>query len=501
MCAKKHLFISEQSADQFRIFQNRSAVLLSVPPCLHAQGKNPAREIRQPGNGTARKIHPVPFRMAVQTGIIQTAKHPETHRCNPNRSIQFFCDCFMIFQQQYIQVSHRVFQNPERIIHVKTASHRHLLVLPPVITPDQRQHGAPYRGHPGVFPRIPIAFPAENLQEIRNAEVLRIPTVRRKIFQHKGISMGTLRPVNHPPAHRVFRRSRKTPFNHIVIAAHFRIRLECMKNAERPREIADQIPVLKIIQFIATVGSIIKNHSVPRIQFTDKAAHLLRRPVTYEVPCRKHQRRGGISGTQFPDDPAVSVELHQMIPRMIPVAEAFRRADGMKQFRRTVMFDMRFRQLEIIVEMFLLTDIPDQPGRLSILRYVRLRHEFRFDRVQKLLRRPAVPVAHGSGILGVHEIPLTGILQQRGAQFSPFFQRPELRAVVEGAGDVGGCAPVRIGIRHCFRKCLLENVVHADTEHEEIQTLFHVPVNFAFPVLQIPVFRLETMEAAVREIT
>lgn len=61
-----------------------------------------------------------------------------------------------------------------------------------------------------------------------------------------------------------------------------------------------------------------------------------------------------------------------MIPRMIPVAEAFRKADGMKQFRRTVMFDMRFRQLEIIVEMFLLTDIPDQPGRLSILRYVRL---------------------------------------------------------------------------------------------------------------------------------
>ena len=310
--------------------------------------------------------------------------------------------------------------------------------------------------------------------------------------------MRTFRPVDQPSAHRVFRRKGQTAFDDVVVAAYFVCRFVCVENSENPREFAEEPPVGEVVDLVRGIGGIFKDHGAGGIKLRHKFLHLSCIPIHAEIPASDQQRCIRILFTQSADDAAVGVELHLVIGSMIRIAPALRQPDRVEQFRRTVFPDVGFSQFEVVVKISVVADIPYQPCFL-VVAFGCLRHEFRLDPVQEIIRSPAVPVSHGSHVFRMEEIALSGIGENLFTEFSAVFQRPEKIAVVIRARF--GFRYLVSGIVYEFRERFLEQIVEPDPQHEQIEAFLENPVDFPFPLVKIPVFRLETVQAPVREIT
>ena len=155
----------------------------------------------------------------------------------------------------------------------------------PVVGFRQRQGGLPDRQHRlgGLFV---IAVLAECLDKIVDFDVRRCrrPRVGGEIFEQQRVGVGNLWPVDKSFAHRIFHGHGEVAFDDVVVAAHFRMGLVGVEDAEHPRELAEKAPVLEIVQFVVRVGRVVENDRVGGIELRDEFADLLGPPMHAEIP-------------------------------------------------------------------------------------------------------------------------------------------------------------------------------------------------------------------------
>ena len=201
---------------------------------------------------------------------------------------------------------------------------------------------------------------------------------------------------------------------------------------------------------------------------------------------------------QIIDQAAVRVEFHLQVLGAVFVAVALRDPDRVEKLGFPVIIDVRLGQFPVVFEVFVLPNVPDQTGRLAVTAGG-LRNERGLHPVEELLRRARVPVAHRAEVLGVHQVTLKSVRQNLFAQLAAELERPEKRPIVVPAHRFRkGFRGVRVV--HDVGERFLENVVHPDAEHEDVEALFHEPVDFLLPVVKGPVLRLEPVEAPVSEV-
>ena len=326
---------------------------------------------------------------------------------------------------------------------------------------------------------------------------IRLPSIGAKKVEHKNIGVRRFRPENIPPAERVRFGDFLPRRDKIVTAANIERRLIGEKNPENVGEFTDHAPIRKVVRRIPVRRVIPKNR--PRgVRFGEKAARLLRLPGIEEIPPGEQKRRVRIMPAQQFGQPPIGVELHFQIVGAVLIAVPLGDANRMEQLGPAVIRDMRGGQFPVILQIHVVPNIPDQSGRLAVAAR-RLRQKRRMHRIEKLLRRSAVPMAHRAEIFRVHQIALKGVVENHFAQFAPIFERPKKRPVIVPPERFGN----RFGwvrIIDDFRERLLKNIVMTNPEHKKIEPLFEHPVDFPPPLVRSPMLRLKTKESAMGEI-
>ena len=204
-------------------------------------------------------------------------------------------------------------------------------------------------------------------------------------------------------------------------------------------------------------------------------------------------------GFRLRDQALQHVHLQAQVGRAILVAEALAEADRVEEVGLAVSGDGRLGELPVGIEPLVLAHVPHAVRGVSVAPAL-LRQEVRLHRVEELVRRAGVPVAHRAEVLGHHHATVKGVVEHGLAQESAELERPEERAVVVALHRLGeGLRGV--GVVHHVGIRLLERVVHADARHDEVEAALDAPVDLAFPILEPPVLGLEAREAAVREVT
>ncbi len=197
-------------------------------------------------------------------------------------------------------------------------------------------------------------------------------------------------------------------------------------------------------------------------------------------------------------------DLHVEIPFPVLVAHALAQSDRVEETRRgrarAVCRNGRLRHLPVFVHPLVVADVPHLGVRHLVVRsLVREGDELRLLLREEVLRRARIPVRHRAEILGHHQPAVERVLLEVAAQFAAVLQTPEERAVVVClTGSREGLGGIWIGAR--LGESPLEEVVLPDAEHEHVQPPLQHPVDFLLPVFEAPVLRLETCEAAMREI-
>ena len=315
--------------------------------------------------------------------------------------------------------------------------------------------------------------------------------------------MRGLGPEDEALAHGVGRRDGQPFGDQVVIAADVVLPLVGMENAERIGEAAHHAPVREVGVALVRrqVGGVVQDDRPRGIELRKEPADLLPLPSgQVEVPRGDQHGRRGIVFAEFRKDAAVGVELHLQIVRTVLEHLALGNADRMEHLRRAVCVDMRLREFPVVVQIAVVADIPHGIAGIAHVGAARLGAERGVLRLEERLRRATVPMGHRTHVLGMDQLALGGIAQYVAAQLAAVFERPGRRAVVERPWLGLGKRSVRGRIGHDIGECLLENVVHADTEHEEVQPLLEHPVDLALPLPGPPVLGLKAAEAAVGEV-
>ena len=170
----------------------------------------------------------------------------------------------------------------------------------------------------------------------------------------------------------------------------------------------------------------------------------------------------------------------------------------MEELRLSVCVDVGFGQLKVVVEVFLLSNIPDASRRIVVM-LVGLREHIRVHLVKEFDRRSRVPVGDRSAVFGMPKVALKGVFENSLSQFATVFKRPEKGTLVV-TRSCSGELFVSFGIGNDIGESLLEDVIHTDTEHNEIEALLQYPIELDRPILKAPMLCLKTVQTAVRKV-
>ena len=312
--------------------------------------------------------------------------------------------------------------------------------------------------------------------------------------------MGILRPEHHSFAHRVGGGIRETPRDVVVIAPDLIGRFVGVENAVDPGEFPQHAPVQEIIGFLIDVAGIIQQDGILRIQSGNEIPDFLIAPRGDEIPAGDQQRGMRIMFPQFVFDPPERITFEIVVPLMVGETAAFRQSDGMEHFRCMVFAQLGFRKFPVAFHIDVFPDVPDLPFRTAFIA-VLFRDESRLETVQEFRRGEVVPMRHGAAVGRHDQSARPGIIIHFPQHFGAVFRFPEHRPVEMAVPPPFRRLLAEPRIRDHIRKRFLEQIFDPGPDRKQVQPFFHDPVDFLFPVRQIPVFRLETVQSAMGEIT
>ena len=339
-----------------------------------------------------------------------------------------------------------------------------------------------------------VAAAAEIRSEAARVDYPVRPRVGSGVLEHKRVGVRQLGPENKADAERVCFGFFHHAFDESVVVADLRVRLIGLKDTENPRKAAYYIPVEHRILGLR-IGGIIKQENLLFVQLVQQAANFVIGIGKVQIPRSQQQLASGIVFPDIPADTTVNVQLQPQIGLTVLGIGALGQADGMKQPCLPVIPNVRGGEREIVIQIRVVGNVPDQPGLLAVDAAV-LRKQPGLLGTQEVQRCAGVPVRHRAAVLGVHQVALEGVGQHPFAQHASVLERPEERAVVKPLPRLG--KPVHGGgIGNAVGERLLEQVVQPQPQHKQVHPLFQQPVNFTLPIPRSPHFGLKPVQRAM----
>lgn len=180
------------------------------------------------------------------------------------------------------------------------------------------------------------------------------------VFEHERVGVRQLRPEDEPDAERVALGLLHHALDESVVVADLRIRLIRLKDAENPREAPHHVPVENRILGLR-IGGVIEQDDLLPVQLGQQTADLVVRVGEIQIPRSQQQPAARVILLDVAADAAVNVLFQPQVGLAVVGIGAFGQPDGVEQSGLPVFADMRGGEREIVVQIRVVGDVPDQP--------------------------------------------------------------------------------------------------------------------------------------------